>query len=314
MDLEAPPPSPGTIPDPPVGTEWKYTIDFQERVVRADLSGDRTVLYADKQYILRLFERPDITVVIRGLTTGLDATKWSLPYLTERCGDCIHNTIRRFTLQEAGGNFVEEPTAEKAWVSMRIKDFIRQVFYLSERDRALRCSAPTAPVGKATPKPGEGGTRGSGDMGGNGKAANAKGRDGQGRDRGRGQGRGRKESDYRPKPPWGPEGFVRAEGRGGKRPAAAMEDEARAGMPSSGRLEMDFIDGFGLPARVRLLEEALYMTDFDLTRYMPELCMDLSRNFKLDTLPGGANCALQNVAQEARPFMGPNLYISPPGR
>ncbi|CAM9790986.1 unnamed protein product, partial [Choristocarpus tenellus] len=32
-----------------------------------------------------------------------------------------------------------------------------------------------------------------------------------------------------------------------------------------------------------------------------------------DLFPGGENCALQYVPTEGRPFMGPNLYITPPG-
>lgn len=49
-------------------------------------------------------------------------------------------------------------------------------------------------------------------------------------------------------------------------------------------------------------------------RYLPECANDLSREFKMDILPAGARCAMQHMPRESRPFLGPNLYITPPGR
>ena len=43
----------------------------------------------DEGYILRLFETPDVTVVIKGLANGLDPHLWSTRYLAERCGEVM---------------------------------------------------------------------------------------------------------------------------------------------------------------------------------------------------------------------------------
>ena len=46
---------------------------------------------------------------------------------------------------------------------------------------------------------------------------------------------------------------------------------------------------------------------------MPSLYFDLLQKFKLPMLPGSKNCAMNSVNINARPFMGPNLYMRPPG-
>lgn len=44
-----------------------------------------------------------------------------------------------------------------------------------------------------------------------------------------------------------------------------------------------------------------------------QLHADLQRNFRVDLLPGGRHCLQHWLAPECRPFMGPNLFVSPPG-
>ena len=40
----------------------------------------------DEAYVLGLFERPDLTVIVKGLAKRLDPTIWNTRYLAERCG------------------------------------------------------------------------------------------------------------------------------------------------------------------------------------------------------------------------------------
>ena len=56
-----------------------------------------------------------------------------------------------------------------------------------------------------------------------------------------------------------------------------------------------------------------YWIDFPIKEYLPELYDDYKRGSPLDLFPGGGNCAQQWVTDSARPDMGPNLYITPPG-
>jgi hypothetical protein len=58
----------------------------------------------------------------------------------------------------------------------------------------------------------------------------------------------------------------------------------------------------------------LYMTDLDLTRMNTIFNDNFLDSFGLpEILPGGANCLLNLVPPSARPIMGPNLYVTPPG-
>ena len=46
---------------------------------------------------------------------------------------------------------------------------------------------------------------------------------------------------------------------------------------------------------------------------MPSLYFDSLQKFKLPILPGSKNCMMNSVNINARPFMGPNSYMTPPG-
>jgi len=58
---------------------------------------------------------------------------------------------------------------------------------------------------------------------------------------------------------------------------------------------------------------ALYMIDVDINRLLPKLHDDFLNSFRChDVLPGGSYCMMNSVTSNARPFMGPNMYLTPP--
>jgi len=70
----------------------------------------------------------------------------------------------------------------------------------------------------------------------------------------------------------------------------------------------------GAEREMNVLETVLYLIDFDLMKLLPSLYEDMRDGFLLPgILPGGAHCMMNQVATSARPFMGPNLYLTPPG-
>lgn len=48
-------------------------------------------------------------------------------------------------------------------------------------------------------------------------------------------------------------------------------------------------------------------------RYAPEMAANLTDKLKMGVHPAGSNCLMKFMPREARPFMGPNLYLTPPG-
>ncbi|KAL9189365.1 hypothetical protein ACHAXT_009040 [Thalassiosira profunda] len=74
-----------------------------------------------------------------------------------------------------------------------------------------------------------------------------------------------------------------------------------------------FVDSYGNKQSVNVDEVCLYMLDVDVPKLLPRALEDLQRNFHLPgILPGGSHCMMNAINAGGRPFMGPNLYITPP--
>ena len=73
-------------------------------------------------------------------------------------------------------------------------------------------------------------------------------------------------------------------------------------------------DHDGKDHTIDVKKTVLYMIDFDMEKLLPTLKEDFVSSFKLrETMPGGAHCMMHCVNSNGRPFMGPNMYITPPG-
>jgi hypothetical protein len=74
-----------------------------------------------------------------------------------------------------------------------------------------------------------------------------------------------------------------------------------------------FVDHQDVEHTVGVWSSALYMIDMDMGRVLPRLMDNFKESFRLPAvLPGGDNCMMNEVTASARPFMGPNLYVTPP--
>jgi len=92
----APPPPAAALPRWPRGGTARYRFDELNRVVRVDVSGLPTVHPADEAFIGALMDRPDVTLVVKGLAEGLTPHLWSEPYLRARCGGLAVHKLRTF--------------------------------------------------------------------------------------------------------------------------------------------------------------------------------------------------------------------------
>jgi len=62
------------------------------------------------------------------------------------------------------------------------------------------------------------------------------------------------------------------------------------------------------------MTETIYMLDFRMETQLPAAFNHFMKNFLFpEILPGGEMCATHTVPRPARPDMGPNLYVTPPG-
>ena len=69
------------------------------QVVRVDISAG--VNDSDRQYILRLCDNADVTMIIKGLTAKLTPTLWTWEYLLARCGHVVWKKVRVFEKKRA---------------------------------------------------------------------------------------------------------------------------------------------------------------------------------------------------------------------
>eukprot|EP00903_Cladosiphon_okamuranus_P010291 g9742.t1 len=282
---------------------------MKERVVRADFSGTTRIDPLDEAYVLRLFERPDVTVVINGLATGLDPDLWNTRFLAERCGEIMYHSFRRFVKLDgdAEETFTPIPEREKAWSSMRLRDFVR---YLDKRANALRTRAAGAAATTGNTSAAAAATAGTPHGGSNDGAQE---RIPAGGDY---SGGGDRDSGAR-RPRGGDTETGEGETAGRAAGGGGSKQQQQQQQQQQGKEEVEpciqFVSYDGGRRTVELLRESVYLTDMDLTRYLPECANDLSRQFKMDILPAGARCAMQHMPRESRPFLGPNLYITPPG-
>lgn len=77
--------------------------------------------------------------------------------------------------------------------------------------------------------------------------------------------------------------------------------------------EFSFVDHQGKEHTIDVRVSALYMIDMDIIRQLPDLAVNFDQAFKYKSvLPGGKNCMMNKVTPNARPFMGPNMYVTPP--
>jgi hypothetical protein len=345
-------PPPVVAPLPPPPTEGSARWDFEElnRVVRCDVSGIAIVDPVDEAYLCKIMDRPDVTLIIKGLSEGLSPHLWSESYLRARCGNLMLHKLRCFRRvpmsvagpasapsataalavaaetgegddsASASGDKKEEESSEKDdvvqqesletnWKSMKLDVYWD---YLKERDAAYRMHGAPSLV------------------------------------RDEGSSTRLKPPPPPPLPPLDPvtpstegdkaaAGSVAAIGHGNEHEVnmAEAKGSAVAEAPTSALVvgtdtsanghTLDdatlqthgpiktVLNHEGSKVNIPVLDEGIYMIDFDLPKFLPELLQDLERNFKLDFLPRGQRCLLRFQPLKGHPFMGPNLYVTPPG-
>ena len=369
-------------------------------MVRVDVSGLACVPPSDAAYIAVLMDRPDVTLVIKGLAEDLSPHLWSEPYLRARCGNLMLHKIRSFkrrpekppisvgdaepalSAAESGKDRVQEDSnssiqssecVESEWRSMSMDTFFD---YLHARDDAHRAHRATrrekftdespdlkvhdevcsqalksCALGKSPPEQdalivgtmvearfrgGKSWFRGvvhavHSDNSTPGQDLNAA------EDASHESAKKKlKHTDYAENAATSPSSSAKsydvsyddgdfethvpsdlirletsrpvqdsAESGGAQQEVAfATVDEG----PMFGATNHE-----GKVAQIPLLREGLYLIDFDIPRHLPELARDLLQHFKLDLLPRGDQCLLRFLPSRGHPFMGPNLYVTPPG-
>lgn len=110
-ELRPLPPPPEPPEDFPNTKYCRWSYDSDTRVLLADFrpiekDGELVITLEDEEFLLKMYERDDITVVSDGLFSGLDPDKWTLDYIRRVAGDQYYHRFRRFDIvkeEEAKG-------------------------------------------------------------------------------------------------------------------------------------------------------------------------------------------------------------------
>eukprot|EP00956_Cyclotella_meneghiniana_P028198 scaffold64965_cov79-Cyclotella_meneghiniana.AAC.16 len=146
--LQNPPP----IPRKPESEHCNWTYDETSRVLLADFktpamnSGRVVITREDEEYLLKMMERDDITVISEGLADEFDLSLLGETYVESRLGSQFHHKVKEFrktTSIPCGiptGEIVGQ-YEEKGWHSMKFKDYFN---YLSLKEKIMNSEESVA--------------------------------------------------------------------------------------------------------------------------------------------------------------------------
>ena len=87
----------------------------------------------------------------------------------------------------------------------------------------------------------------------------------------------------------------------------------RVGRAKNDEELFEFTSHDGKECSVNVVDDVLYLIDYDMEKLLPPLREDFSKAFKAPAfLPGGEECMMNNINTNGRPSMGPNFYVTPP--
>ena len=252
-----------------------------------------------------MMERDDITVVSEGLVGGLNQTLWHLDYVKSLVGDKPYHKIRRFERQ-----LTELPSDKLK--SGNLKG--------GEKIAAGDAEPSAAPTSAATAAAAAAATTSSVQLEGSAASATASSTDQSQRFHVR-----HKEVDknlsmkiadyceYLNKRAVALEKIVekrRAQGVDPVNPTSQEDDLIGRSTDVEGQNPetFTFLTRDGKEETINVVDEVLYLIDYDMVKLLPPLYEDFVNNFKLsDCLPGGQQCMMNAVNINGRPFMGPNF-------
>ena len=275
--LQPLPPAP-PIPNLPDTGKCRWSFNEDLRVLLADFIQDDgmvQLIYEDEEFLLKMMERDDISVVSNGLATGLNPELWTLKYIADTVGDEYYHKFRAFKMEvvktetpeekhkrtphtaaansSGNKNFAERPPTNgkrgKTGELSQANDYENVMEDLSERFYTIKYREMDQCLSM--------------------KIAD----------------------------------FVRYVGMRRavlRRMLVEQSGSVVAETDSPGEEEtmFKFLDHMSVERRIDVTKVVLYMIDFDLVKLLPKLYEDLLSKFELrGCLPGGIHCMMNAVRE-----------------
>ena len=275
---------------------WKF--DEVSRVLLADFrqsNGEVQIHRIDEEFLLKIMQRTDLTTVIEGLVDGLDPSKWDLGYISGCVGDEYYHKVRHFRRKapnNTGGQLGKSTTVPEAeqlkGVKLKKTDAGNQKedlkLYVTHEEMDVCVSIRVSDYMRYL------------ELRSSAMARITQSQSVAGLD-----------------PITDSFGSLNTFDSINKTDARKDEHSDNSDKIIDDDDLFHFVGHDGKPRSVNAIDDVLYLIDYDMAKLLPAVYDDFKHSFKLpDFMPGGAHCMMHSVNAGGRPFMGPNLYITPP--
>ena len=111
--------------------------NFRESSYAANKDGKIKVGREDEDFLFKMMERDDITVISEGLADSINSSLWTREYIEGCIGSEYHHKFRRFETNHVQGQPATQPTEKEGWYSMKVSDY----FDYLEKRQSVKSSA-----------------------------------------------------------------------------------------------------------------------------------------------------------------------------
>jgi len=264
----------------------RWSFDEETRVLLGDFRGSKCdnrgkfIPAEDERFLFEMMERDDIVVVTDGWASNLNEELWNCDFLKGTVGDHVFHRFRvfqrTFVLDKSKSHvpaLVDCGRLQQEWIVQYKEAGHSMTLHMKDYLRYLNQRKEQLDLLAMR----------------------------------------REESGFDPINPSTPEEEKIYRMHNSSQSAQSAESEQITEIGQiSGELFI-YKDQKGSEQSFNCVDIVLYLIDYDMVKLLPKLNDDFSKNFMCpELLPGGEVCMMHEVNTGGRPFMGPNLYVTPP--
>lgn len=285
---------------------WSFDEKTRVLLAKFNLGSSSSIDLVHKETLFQMMERDDITVVSEGLVGDLNRTLWDLQYVANLVGDKPYHKVRRFERElieipaykpESKNDGHGGKVAESDGITASTVDVVAAVSSF-QTDDVARSVAAASTISEAESL--SAGPRQRFHV----------------RHKEVDKNLSMKISDYckyLDRRATALQSIMEKRKAAGVHPVnpASVEDDLigrSIDVEGQNPESFTFLTHDSEEKTINVVDEVLYLIDYDMVKLLPPLYEDFVKNFKLpDCLPGGQQCMMNAVNINGRPFMGPNF-------
>ena len=256
---------PAELPTAPNTGKCQWSFERSSRVLLAkfSLGKDEQMHPTDYEYLTKMMERDDLSVVSEGLANDLNPSLWHFSFIDGLAGEEWCHRVRRFSRQIVPeSDLVQNLSAAKTTEG----DSVSPKYFVTHKEEEKNVSMQLSCF-----------------------------------------------FQYLAKRTACLEHIASIRESKGLDPLNPTCPDDRVGRAKNDEELFEFTSHDGKECSVNVVDDVLYLIDYDMEKLLPPLREDFSKAFKAPAfLPGGEECMMNDINTNGRPSMGPNFYVTPP--